>query len=194
MPVANFTVSVVPINAEAAVSNGLAMRPDLAMLRMMYEGVSDDTLLTVRSGLQGMGGLLGATAPAERRLLKNIARVQLADERPTRQWQLCLALMDQTRAAEEDIRQAVREVESQLRQGAVAKQRWDSWQQHVRGLQEKHSVAKATEFDISQARLQCLQSESDAVAALVAWKIAQVKLAQAQGLLAYQCGCRLPAR
>lgn len=193
-PVANFTVSVVPVDIEAAVRDGLTMRPDLAMVQMLYDRLNDDTLPTIRSGMQLMGGLLGAAAPLERRRLKGIASAQLADERATRQTQLCMALTDQTRAVEEEIRQASREIESQLRQAALAKQEWDSWLQHIRGLQEKHGVAKATEFEISKARLLCLQAESDAVRALVAWKIAQVKLTQAQGLLAYQCGCRLPGR
>ena len=57
--VADLTVSVVPINVETAVKDGLAMRPDMAMLRMLCERLGNDNLSTVRSGMQAMGGLLG---------------------------------------------------------------------------------------------------------------------------------------
>ena len=76
------------------------------------------------------------------------------------------------------------QLESRLSQAVVAKGKWANLQQHLQGLHEKQKVAQATLFDVSAAQLQTLQAESDAVSALVAWKIAQVKLKKAQGALA----------
>ena len=74
----------------------------------------------------------------------------------------------------------------------MAKQRWEVWQQRVAGLQEKREADGVTAFDLSAARLELLRAESDTVHRVLAWKIAQAKLKQAQGLLAAECGYRLP--
>jgi hypothetical protein len=184
-PVADLTLSATPVDIEAAVDLGLAMRPDLAMLRMLCGRLSVDTLPTARSAMQPMGSLLGAaSSDTQHRLCKSGDDMQLACEQQTRLSQLCVALGDRTRAAEEEIREAAREIESRLSQAVLAKGKWVSWQQHLQGLRKKQEVAQATPFEISAAQLQTLQAESDAVSALADWTIAQVKLKKSQGALA----------
>jgi hypothetical protein len=184
-PVADLSFSSVPVDVEAAVALGLTMRPDLNMLRTLCVHINADTLPAARSAMQSMGGLLGAVSSgSQRKLCKLGDDMDLACEAQMRQWQVGMALGDQTRAAEEEIREASWEIESRLSQAVVAKGKWANLQQHLQGLHEKQKVAQATLFDVSAAQLQTLQAESDAVSALVAWKIAQVKLKKAQGALA----------
>jgi hypothetical protein len=183
-PVADLTLSAAPVDVEAAVVLGLAMRPDLAMLRMLCGRLSVDTLPTARSAMQPMGSLLGAaSSDTQHRFCKSGDDMQLACEQQTRLSQLSMALGDRTRAAEEEIREAAGEIESRLSQAVLAKRKWASWQRHVQGLRKKQEVAQATPFEISAAQLQSLQAECDAVTALADWSIAQVKLKKAQGAL-----------
>ena len=124
--------------------------------------------------------------------MKGLSSGQLADEEETRR-AIVFALDRSNPPAEEEIRQAAREVDSQLRQAALAKQKWDLWQQHVRGLQEKRGVGQATEFEVSEApALPAGGKQRRRIADRL--EIRQAKLAQAQGLLACQCGYRLPGR
>ena len=47
---------------------------------------------------------------------------------------------------------------------------------------------------ISAAQLEVFRGESDAFQAVVEWKVTMVKLKEAQGLLASECGYALPAK
>jgi hypothetical protein len=193
-PATDLTLSVVPVDVEAAVAEGLALRADLCMLRMLRQYLNEETLPAVRGGIQQIAGPLSGSAPPAGGLLKKkIAESKLAREQQARQLQLDLALADQTRAAEEEIRQAAGDVMARLRHAALARQKWASWQQRVEDLSEKRQAGKGvTSFDVSAAQLKALEAESDAITAAAAWKVAVVKLQQAQGLLAHQCGHHLP--
>ena len=73
------------------------------------------------------------------------------------------------------------------------KQKWDIQQEHAAGLAEKRQVNGVTAFDVSAARLEALEAESAAIAALVAAKLAEVRLDQAVGPLTPPCDCPTPA-
>jgi hypothetical protein len=193
-PTADLSLAVAPVDLDTAVVEGLALRADLCMLRVLCECLNQDSLPAVRGAMQQIGVPLSGSAPPEvRRLLKNLDESQLACEQQTRQLQCCLARADQTRAAEEDIRHAGRDVMGKLRLAALARQKWASWQQRAEDLREKQKAGKeVTSFDVGAAQMKALEAESDAIAAAAAWKVAVVKLKQAQGLLAHECGHHLP--
>lgn len=191
-PAADLSVSVAPVAVEEAVARGLAMRPDMAMLRALGGNVNQETLPAVRAGLQQTDALLGALSPPSRALGRILGDRSSGCEWQTRQSQLELVLRDQRIAAEEEIRQAAREVESKLRQAALAKQTWESWTGRVRELQEKRGITDVTPFEIRTAELEALQAEGEAVRALVDYKVAEARLEEAQGLLAQECGYPLP--
>ena len=183
-PIADLAVSMATVDREAAVTAGMPMRADVAILRILRDRLGSDTLPAVRNGMQQTSGLLGAASPAERKLLKIIARPQDDVRRTDAEGTAGYPLGRQDDGGRGGDTSSGAEVQSRLRQAAVAKHQWDRWQENVRGLQEKQTVEKATTFDISAAQLHALQAESDAVSALVAWRIAEAKLQQAQGFLA----------
>jgi hypothetical protein len=74
----------------------------------------------------------------------------------------------------------------------VAKERFEVWQQRKKDLTEKRQTGGATAFDLSTVQLELLRAESDMVHRVIAWRIAQAKLKQAQGMLAAECGYGLP--
>jgi hypothetical protein len=190
-PAADLSITAAPLDVEAAVAQGLAARPDLAGLRLLRDCLTPDTLPAARSGMQRINGLLGADL--KRCAMLACLRHAAEAEESTRRSQLDSLLSDRTRAADEEIRRAAAEVRTRLRLAALAKEKWDLWQAEAADLREKRRVEKATPFDVSAARLNALGAESDAIRAAAAWKIALVKLRQAQGLLASECGFPLPS-
>ena len=55
-------------------------------------------------------------------------------------------------------------------------------------LTQRRDADGVTAFDLSAAQLELLRAESDMLHRVIAWKIAEAKLKQAQGLLAAECG------
>ena len=172
----------------AAVTEGLAHRADVAALRMLAGNLDADTLPAARSGMQAVSPGLGIAAGGDG-LFGGSDR---AAEASSRQSQVQQALAETQRTATREIHDAVAKLETSLREIALAKQRWEQWKDRVADLQEKHASDGATAFDLTTAQLELLRAENDAVHRIIAWKIAQAKLAQAQGLLAAQCGYCLP--
>jgi hypothetical protein len=189
-PQADLTVTVAPLDVQAAISEGLANRADLGALRMLSGSLSIETLPAARSGMQMMGPGLGASVAGQRLLGGSPGS---SEELESRKNQVAQAQSDLERTAGREISEAVWNVETRLREIAVAKQRWEVWRQRLAELQEKRQTTNGvTAFDISAAQLELLRAESDLVHRVIAWKIAQAKLRQSQGLLAAECGYGLP--
>jgi hypothetical protein len=188
-PEADLTVTVAPIDVPAAIVEGLANRADVGALHMLNGSLDADTVPAARSSMQTMGPGLG-TSMAGKRLFGGESGNE--EELPTRQSQLAEAQADTERTAIREISEAAYNVEAQLRGIAVARRRQELWRQRVAALEEKHEADGATAFDLSSARLELLHAESDTVHRVIAWKIAQVKLKQAEGLLAAECGYHVP--
>jgi hypothetical protein len=191
-PAADLTVTVEPIDVDAAVSLGLNNRADIGLLCTLIESLDPSTLTVVRSAMGQFDTLLGMGGPVGRLKLL-FARRALRDEVETRRQQLCELLADRRRAAIEDIRQSAYTVETRLEQIVIAGE--NARQQRVRAeaTKQRRGVPDGpTAFDIQVAELEAIQAESDVVHQVVAWRIAQVKLKEAQGLLACECGYDLP--
>jgi hypothetical protein len=186
-PQADLTVAVLPSDLQAAIAVGLANRADLGALRMLRGSLDSDTLPAARTGMQAMSPGLGASV-ITRRLLGDSSGGD--GELQTRQSQLMQAQAEAEQNISREISEAVWNVETRLREIAVAKERWEVWQKRVAGLQERRQTDNVTAFDLSAAQLELLHAESDTVHRVIAWKIAQAKLKQAQGLLAAECGYR----
>ncbi len=188
-PEADLKVTIVPLDVKAAIEEGLENRADVGALQMLDESLSVDTLPAVRSGMQMLNVGLGASV-AGRRLFGGGAGS--AEELQTRQSQLTQALEETERTARREIREAAENVESRLREIAVAKSRRQAWKQRLTDLKEKRTADGTTAFDVRTAKLEMLRAESEVLHRVIAWRIAQVKLRQAQGLLAVDCGYHLP--
>ena len=187
-PEADLNVAVEPVDAAAAVTQGLANRADIAALRMLGGNLDADTLPAARMGMAAINPALGASAAGQ----GPFAEASRSAEAATRQSQTQQALADLEKSAAREIADAARKIDAALRQVAVSKERWESWKQRVAGLEEKRESDGVTASDLTAARLELLRAEGDAVHCIIAWKIAQVKLKQAQGLLAAECGYSVP--
>jgi hypothetical protein len=188
-PQADLTVTLMPTDPQAAIGEGLANRADLGALCMLRGSLSVDTLPAARSGMQALSPGLGASV-LTRRLFGGGSGSE--EELQTRQSQLAQAQSDSERTISREINEAVQNVETRLREIAVAKERREVWQQRMANLKGRREADGVTAFDFNAAQLELLRAENDEVHRVIAWKIAQAKLKQAQGLLAAECGYRLP--
>lgn len=186
---ADLKVRVELIDVEEAVRRGLETRGDLATLRFLAENLDKKTLPVVRGTLRRVDALLGTSANGP---LGKLAA--LCDdgnsELPMRQSQLALLIDDQTEAIELEIRRAARVLQTRLRQAALAKEKLELAERHVRNQRDKRQSDSATPFDVTAAKLEVLREETDALHQAIAWRIAEVKFRQAQGLAA--CPCASP--
>jgi len=190
-PAADLTVTAGPVDEQAAVREGMAHRADIGMLRMMNDSLEVGTLPAARSELQQADPMLGSSKRAGH-LLGGANSSKHSAELQTRRTQLQQQLDDRTRTATEEIRQKARAVETRLQQIALAKQTRDVCADQLKRLEMKRDADGVTPFDISKARLELIRAESEQVHKVIAWKIAQVELKEAQGLLAAECGYNLP--
>lgn len=188
-PQAELTVTVAAIDIQAAIGDGTAHRADLAAFRMLHASLNADTVPAVRMAMQGVSPGLG-TSIAAKRLLGSSAVSE--EELSTRQSQVSQAWCELERTIAREIAEGVQNVENRLREIAVAKERCEAWRRRVDFLAGRRESDGVTAFDLHAGRLELLRAESDEIHRVIAWKIAQAKLRQSQGLLAAECGYTLP--
>jgi hypothetical protein len=193
-PQADLQGTMEPIDVEGAIAEGLARRPDLCTLTILRDSVSKHTLPAVRAGMSQIDPLLGASSARPRLLGQCFTSAADRYEVPFRWQQLNQLLASQHHLATEEIRQAAFTVQTQRSQVAMAREVLDSRRQRLTWLQGRRGLGGVTAFDISKARLEEIAAQRELTHQLVAWRIAQVKLKGAQGLLAAECGYELPAR
>ncbi len=194
-PAADLKVTVEAIDVASAVAVGMELRPDVELLRQLLRSVDGDTLAVVRSALGRIDGALGLPVLSARGFRRRSDRTREQEEVRLRRNQLRELLKGQQSLAAEEIRNAAMDVTAALDRIAVAKETLGNRRQRVKSLQQKRGAAGGTTaFDISAARMQAIEAQRDLVHQVIAWRIAQVKLEETQGLLAFECGYELPTR
>ncbi len=192
-PTADLTVVVAPSDIDLAVAVGVATRPELRLLSSLRSSLKAKNVAITRGVVGGASTLVGSQS-------KFTGLVSLLDfpailgqrranrrELPTRQRQLAEHYEQRRREVTAEIQQAVLEAESSLRRTAVEKETVVAWRSQLDELAEKKRIDEATFVDITRARLRRLEAESDEIEQIVAWKIALVKVKEAQGVLVTEC-------
>lgn len=192
-PGAEFAVRVAPVDADAAVEEGLRSRPDLALLALLHENVDEQTLGAIRGALGRIDPLMGRPAPRKHMISTAVHRAKVCLEAETRQEQLDQLLSAQRRAAEEEIRRAAGEVDRRLRQIGLAKDKLDQCHKALHRIRERRQAkGDPAASEVLAAQLEVFSAETDAFEAVIEWKIATAQLKQSQGALASECGYDLP--
>ena len=181
-------MTVEAIDAQSAVSDGLYRRADLNLLRMLMNCLDADSLDGVRWSLSAITG-----AAASPRAGSGLLAAGSGDEVESRRRQMGDLLARQELAAAEEIRQAAFAVDVRLQQVAVANRKVDYFRDQVQmqRLLRRRPGSAVTALDIAAADLQLLDARRELAHQVMAWRIAQVKLKEAQCLLVFECsGCR----
>lgn len=192
-PTTDWTVTIASIDLDAAVAEGLALRPELGLLASLRRDLRSETVDVARGVLGGASGLLG-TQTKFTGLLSLLGLREFVGKRrsnrlelPERRRQLDSYTRQRRGEIASEIQQAALEADARLRQTAVAKAELESWRRQLDALAQKARIDEATFIDITRARLKRLKAESDEIAQISAWKIAIVKLKEAQGRLVAEC-------
>ncbi|MBC7856650.1 MAG: hypothetical protein IAF94_24740 [Pirellulaceae bacterium] len=188
LPRANLTLTTETIDVDDAVSLGLQTRSDLAALRLLLMELDTQTLPAARSGLSQADPALGVPAPAIGALHKFLKGDTASCELEIRRAQLTELLDTREQQVASEIRLAVREIETRLRQSAIAAETLFSWQQRISDLKALREVGSATPLEIQLAQLELAAAESALLKKVIAVRLAEVKLKEAQGLLAAESG------
>lgn len=176
-----------PLDPQLAVQVGLANRADLNLLRCVANAVDVRTLGPAKRVLTGLVPLLGAVSrPVEEPSVLSpfVDGLAKAEGSAVRR-QLTGLLHDREREAAKDIRTAVDEWTTARDLVAVARKKFELDTQRLDDLQKRSDTGQAVEADLRKAKLDLLKTEADLIAAVTAWKIADVKAREAMGLL---CG------
>lgn len=192
-PTTELTVATRPIDIDLAVAEGLQMRPELNMLRYVERQLDTETLPVARQVLGGLSAIAGAQ-PALAKCCSLLALASLlcgseADEAEVaaRRRQLREYRRDRERAVEAEIRQAVYTVDARVKQVALAKRRLVEATLTASDAVERQQAGRGNFVEVTSAELAAVQARADLVSAVVAWKLAEVDLREAQGVLIFEC-------
>lgn len=196
MPLGTPSAAPAPLapDVEAAVQLGLHQRPQLLLLRYMIDNLDHDTLGSARVLLQTMNPLLAMSSPGSScKLLTILAKIlhiqpSQADELERVRAQLCDYLHERERTVEAEVRAAVYEIGARRETILRARQAADSWQQRIDDLEKQQAEGLKGPLNLTTAYLQWYKARGEVVNEFLRWKIAIVKLKQAQGILPAECG------
>jgi hypothetical protein len=196
MPLSTPSEAPIPLapDGEAAVQLGLHQRPQLLLLRYMITHLDRDTLGSARVLLQTINPLLAMSGPASSckllKILGKILHIQPGqeDELERVRAQLCDYLHERERTVEAEIRAAIYEIGARRETILRARQAADSWQDRIRDLEKQQSEGLKGPLSLASGYLEWYKARGEVVSEFLRWKIAIVKLKQAQGILPAECG------
>jgi hypothetical protein len=190
----------VPVGTEAiadveeAVRLGLSQRPQLLLLRGMIAHLDKDTLASARMLLGSIGPLLGMASPKPgckalvlAGKVSHVQPGQNAEVESIRE-QLREYLVERERAVAAEIRAAVYEVRARREMILLARAVAHHWEDRIKDLEKKHAQGMPVFADLSAAYGDWYKARGEVTKEFLAWKIAAVKVKQAQGILPAECG------
>lgn len=181
-------------DVEAAVALGLAQRPHLILLREAIAHLDKDTLGSSRELLRTISPLLGMSDPKTGckvlLFLAKLLHIQpgVASEVESVRAQLCNYLKEREMAVAAEVRQAVDEVRARREFTILARQAAETWQARIRDLEKQRKQGINVFADWTKAHLEWYKARGDVAREFLGWKIAAIKVKQAQGVLPAECG------
>ena len=188
-PAADIAAADDPLDVEALVAEGMASRAELRMLRLVGRNLDADTLGVARRVLAQVSPLLGgATSKTRQCFVRLTERREAENDLPA----VCRQLRDWTRDREEavaaEIRVAAIECSGNKARVAIARQQLALEERMAADLRRRQTVGESDALAIHVADLDVAMARRTVVEREVAWELSRVKLLQARGLLAAQCG------
>jgi hypothetical protein len=181
-------------DVEAAVHLGLEQRPQLLLLRSMIANLDRNTLNSARTMLSTLSPLLGMASPGPGcKLLGVIAKIThiqpgLDDEVEAVRAQLTDYLHERERMVAVEIREAAYEVRARREVTILAREAADHWHERIKDLERQQKQGMPVYADLTTAHLEWNKSRGEVAKEFLGWKIAAVKVKQAQGILPAECG------
>jgi hypothetical protein len=182
-PVGDFSVAETHVDPAAAVSVGLAQRPELQLLRQASQEAGPGNLGTIDKLLSSSNALLGMSGGPLHKLLAILCK----DEAGTRRDQLTQLQEQREREIADDIREAAQDMNFQVRLVILARARAKNAAAKLKEQEDKQAKGTGSVFDVASARLNWLKARDQQVREVTLWHIARTKLREAQGELWKDC-------
>jgi hypothetical protein len=178
----------------AAVQVGLAQRPQLLLLRHMIANLDKDTIAPARSFLSSISPILGMSSPAKGCkvliLLAKLTHVQpgLEEEAESIRAQLIDYLKERERIVAAEVREAAYEVRARRELTILARETAGRWQDRIKDLEKQRGQGMPVFGELTSAYMEWYKARGEVVNEFLGWKIAALKVKQAQGILPAECG------
>lgn len=185
-PDVNLQVNPVVPLLEEAQSLAVVQRADLAALRVAASSGPRETATAVRAILGPAAGVGLSAGPCQ--LLSLLHFRATADEAAIRFDQLYSSIADKQQSVRHEVAQALLTIDTRLNQIAMSQRRTEALRLHQSNLQRSSANVVGASFEIRRAGLAVLAAEQDVFQDVIEWKIAAVKLREAEGELAIDCG------
>ncbi len=197
-PLVSLQVQPEPLDVEKAVQQGLDQRAELRALRRLLREIDANDLRAVRQALEQWHPGLGATPSRFPAIAQWLGTAPQHIEAAVREEQIRFLLARREKEVEEQIRQKARQVEVALAEIAQAQQAYRASEQSrgpkaLAAPPPKVGDAKQEPSPGQMAaQLAFYEAQVALLSRVVAWKIAEVRLKEAMGILARQTGYPLP--
>ncbi len=169
---------------DAAIALGLSRRADLRLIRLVLVELTPGTLPAARGVLQHYDPVLGTATGTNSTVGLILSIVHGSQpELDIRCRQLKILLADRSRFNAGEIAHCVEAVELAVRQVELAQETVASREGQLDELLQRRRGGEKSAFDVSQARLDLVDSRIALVQKLGALHVAWLKLDQAQGML-----------
>lgn len=181
-------------DVEAAVQLGLSQRPHLLLLRHMIANLDKDTIAPARSLLNSISPILGMSTPARGckvlTLLGKLTHVQpgLEDDAESIRAQLIDYLKERERVVAAEVREAAYEVRARRELTILARETAGRWQDRIKDLEKQRGQGMPVFGELTTAYMEWYKARGEVVTEFLGWKIAALKVKQAQGILPAECG------
>lgn len=181
-------------DVESAVRFGLSQRPQLLLIRALIADLDRDTLSSANSFLQTLNPLLAMSSPKSDckmlRMLGKLFHVQPGQDNDVERVrnQLRDFLRERERTVATEIREAAFEVRARREAVVLAREAANRWQDRIDDLEKQHDEGIRGVAELSKVRMDSYKARGVVVREFLGWKIAAVKLKQAQGILPAECG------
>ncbi len=179
---------------ESAVRLGLSNRPQLSLLRSLIADLDRDTLSSSRAFLQSISPLLALSRPGPNckllPLLGKLAHIRPGQEVEVERIrdQLRVFLRERERETEAEIREAAYEVNARRELVVLAGEAAERRQERILDLDKQRAEGLRGVAELDQAHMEWYKARGEVIKEFLGWKIAAVKLKQAQGVLPSECG------
>ena len=179
---------------ESAVRLGLSNRPQLLLLRALIADLDRDTLGASRAFLQSISPLLALSRPGPNckllPLLGKLSHVRPGQEIEVERIrdQLRTFLRERERETEAEIREAAYEVNARREAVVLAREASERRHDRIRDLEKQRAEGLRGMAELNQAHMEWYKARGEVIKEFLGWKIAAVKLKQAQGILPAECG------
>jgi hypothetical protein len=184
-PLADLKVVADVPDIDEAVDYGLHHRPDLALLGTLTFCLDVHSLKLASQALGAVNPLLSDPSSSNC-CAAALANLDSGKYCSTKE-QLQTLIVDRTRQATEEIREAVGEVSYRVQLVILARQNVESEEHRIKELEEQKTKGLDVEEDLSTARLNLYKAQGEELREVINWKIARAKLLQEQGSLLEEC-------